>query len=340
MTKILVTGGLGGIGAYLAERALEEGYKVKILDIENKRTKNRAKSPKLKDAEIVYGNIIDYGDCLKCIWDVDTVCHLAAILHPKTEEVPDLAKKVNIEGTANIVKAIQTLNPNIHLIFSSSVSVFGHTQDRTPPITIDDPVNPTDIYTETKVKCEEIIENSELKHWTILRFAEAAYLSIRMEDYNQMYMLPLDNRLEFVHVFDIVTACINAIRNEECYQKKFIIAGGKKNQMIWRDQLEILMKTLGMPIPPEEYFSKEPFYLDWYDTEESQRVLQFQERTFDDFVEDFKDLMGFRLGFVKYMFGPMLKVYRWGERMWKKFPKVTFKRRKKGPSEWKVEENK
>jgi len=112
LTKILVTGGLGGIGAYLAERALEAGYKVKILDIENKRTSTRAKSPKLKDAEIVYGNIIDYGDCLKCIWDVDTVCHLAAILHPKTEEVPDLAEKVNVGGTANIVKAIKGAGMN------------------------------------------------------------------------------------------------------------------------------------------------------------------------------------------------------------------------------------
>ena len=39
--------------------------------------------------------------------------------------------------------------------------------------------------------------------------------------------------------------------------------------------------------------------------------------------------MGFRLGLVKYMFGPMMKVYRWGERAWKKLPKWSFRRKKK-----------
>jgi len=47
-----------------------------------------------------------------------------------------------------------------------------------------------------------------------------------------------------------------------------------------------------VPTKPEEYY-----YTDWLDTEESQRLLQYQTRTFDQYVEE----TSAQLGMMKYI---------------------------------------
>ena len=169
----------------------------------------------------------------------------------------------------------------------------------TPPLTIDVPVNPTDVYTGTKVECEKIIRECNLP-WTILRFAAAPPAEIEMGSASLAFEMPLDQRIEFVHYRDVGIACVNAVE-AEVIGKTLLIGGGKSSQMIQREFVSRMFENMGIGMLPDSAFRvatkpEEYFYTDWLDTEESQRLLQFQTRTFEDYVEEMKS----QLGILKY----------------------------------------
>ena len=41
------------------------------------------------------------------------------------------------------------------------------------------------------------------------------------------------------------------------------------------------------------------YYVNWIDTEESQRLLEYQEHSFDDFLEDLKSSIGWKRIFIR-----------------------------------------
>jgi nucleoside-diphosphate-sugar epimerase len=179
----------------------------------------------------------------------------------------------------------------------------------TPPIPADHPVNPDSVYAETKVACEEIVRASGLP-FTIFRFAAAQYLSIRKGSFNQMRIIPPDNRIEFIHIRDIADAFLNAIGNQGTRDKTFVLAGGPRCQMLYRDQIKLTLGAMGLPAPNWSKFETKPFALDWYDTSEAQRILNFQNRTFDDFLKEFTAGLGIQLPLMRYAAGPLMKLLR------------------------------
>ena len=66
------------------------------------------------------------------------------------------------------------------------------------------------------------------------------------------------------------------------------------------------MATVGLDMLPEEAFTQVPFPTDWLDTSESQELLQFQEHTFQDYLEDLKALLGIRRHLIR-LFRPLIR---------------------------------
>jgi hypothetical protein len=71
-----------------------------------------------------------------------------------------------------------------------------------------------------------------------------------------------------------------------------------------------MLKVYSLPLPPERKFTREPYYLDWYDTGKSQRLLNYQKRSFEDFIRDFtaetrRKYFPLFLPFMKYFVGPL-----------------------------------
>ncbi len=312
MKKIVVTGGAGGVGATVSRRLAEEGHNVRVFDLPTDINK-KVFAPGERGIELFWGDITNRADVAEAMKGVDEVIHLAALIVPATEKNPELAHKVNVEGTRNIAEAAAAESANsgrkIHLHFSSSATVFGVTNNETPPIRPDHPVCPTDNYTATKIKAEEIIRDSGLP-WTIYRFAAAQYLTIRKGNFSQMRIIPPDNRIEFVHIADIADAFVNALDNPEIVNKTFILSGGPKCRMLYRDQLTRSFNLLGFPEPNWSKFADKPFCLDWYDTTESQRVLRFQSRDYDVYLRDFRAGLGFKYYIFRYCAAPLMRLFR------------------------------
>ena len=308
--KILVTGGAGGLGNIFTHRFVREGYTVRVFDLPTPANKKLFTGNE-KNIEVFWGDITREKDVMKAMEGTDIALHLAAILVPNTEKNPELAHRVNVGGTELVARAAaaesEKRDTPIPLLFSSSVTVYGHTHDETPPITQAHPLNPTDNYSETKIKAEEIVSSSGLP-WTIFRFAATLYLTIRPGDFGQMRMIPPDNRIEIAHLYDVCDAIVTSLELDEARGKVFVLGGGPKMQMLYREQIMRTFDMFGFPAPNWKKFTDKPFYLDWYDTEMEQRILRFQKRDFDHYLADFKKGLGMKYFAMKYLASPPMKL--------------------------------
>jgi nucleoside-diphosphate-sugar epimerase len=190
-------------------------------------------------------------------------------------------------------------------IFSSSVHVYGASQHLAPPRTIEEPVHPQEHYARHKGSCEELVRASGLE-WAILRFGVVFPFSIRPDP--EMFEVPLDNRLEYVHTRDVGVAIAHAVTSDEIWGHVLLIGGGAGCRYVFSDTARAILDEMGVGMLPAEAFGTVPFAMDWLDTEESQRLLHYQSRTFDDYRRDMRALLGPRRALVS-LFRPAVRAY-------------------------------
>ncbi|HEV8102783.1 MAG TPA: NAD-dependent epimerase/dehydratase family protein [Gaiellaceae bacterium] len=122
MSRVLVTGGGGFIGANLVRGLLARGDDVRILD--NFATGNRANLDGL-DVEVVEGELRSYERVHNAVRGVEVVFHLGALGSvPRSVQDPLTSSAVNIEGTLNVLLAARDEGVR-RVVYSSSSSVYG-----------------------------------------------------------------------------------------------------------------------------------------------------------------------------------------------------------------------
>jgi len=205
-----------------------------------------------------------------------------------------------VAGTQNVIAALQAMPAPAKLIQASSLALFGRTQDKPPPRTINDSIYPTDHYTHHKAECEKMVKASGLD-WAILRFAAVLPLAILGQLDPLMFEVPLTDRIEFVHTYDVGLALTNAIQSEEIWGKILLIGGGPNCQLHQRDIMKKSLEAIGIGMLPEAAFGTTPYHTDWLDTTESQQLLKYQRYTFDDYIRDITRVVGYRRYFIKVL---------------------------------------
>nr|BBH92653.1 3-beta hydroxysteroid dehydrogenase [Thermogemmatispora argillosa] len=285
--RVLVTGAFGNIGFSSVQELLRQGHTVRCFDLRTKRNEQKALQISREAGERVtvqWGDIRQREAVAEAVRDQEVVVHLAAILPPDSDEQPQLAYEVNVEGTRNAIEVARQQPRPPRFLFSSSLDVFGHTQDQPPPRKVTDPVQATDDYTRHKLEGEAMLRQSGLT-WAIFRFADVPPLGPRPV-HPIMFRIPLDTRLEMLHTFDAGLAVANAVSSEEVWGKVWLIGGGPSCQVRYRDYLNRMLEVMGIGPLPEEAFGHEPYCTDWLDTSESQRVLRYQRHSFDEIIRD------------------------------------------------------
>ncbi len=123
--NILITGGAGFIGSHTADRLLEKGYNVRILDNLQKPVHMKGKPPYLSpDAEFIEGDVRDKSTLENAMEGVDAIYHLAAY----QDYLPDFSTyfHVNSVSTALIYEIIVEKSfPVRKVIVASSQAVLG-----------------------------------------------------------------------------------------------------------------------------------------------------------------------------------------------------------------------
>jgi nucleoside-diphosphate-sugar epimerase len=283
VSPILVTGGAGSVGRMLVEKLVADGKTVRIFDLpfmDFDGLENRA------SIEIVKGDITDVGDVTKAIEGISSVVHLAALLPPTSERDRDRTFGVNVGGTENIIKAMESVAPDAVLIFTSSISTYGNTQDEEPPVKIDHAQSAIDIYAESKIVGENMVRESSLK-WIAMRIAGIAVPAF-MEPPNP-WPFVAGQRVEMVHRDDVVDALFASVDASET-NKIFNIGGGESWQLTGEDYVRDFYGFMGAPMEDVDY-RESPGWVDWYDTDESQRILKYQNRSYEFYSDEMRKII-------------------------------------------------
>lgn len=199
--RVVVTGGLGFIGRALARRLLDRGSlagraisEVVLFD--------RPGGEGVDGARAVLGDICDPAE-VRALLDADEVCvfHLASVLSGGGERDFDLALRVNLDGTRNVLEACRAHGSRPRLVFSSTLAVFGGSE---MPETVGDRTKqtPQTTYGATKAACELLVNDYTRKDFLDGRTARLPTVIIRPGAPNQaassfasaVFREPLDGR--------------------------------------------------------------------------------------------------------------------------------------------------
>ncbi|MGB2853049.1 MAG: NAD(P)-dependent oxidoreductase [Dehalococcoidia bacterium] len=307
--RVLITGGAGRLGISACKRFLQDGFQVRVFDLDTERNRKSVKElgPQV---EILWGDITQSDSVREAMEGVDAVIHMAAILPPVAYEKPELASKVNVGGTQIVVDLLKEKGGRIPFVFTSSVAVFGPSPNATEPISPENNVpHPKGAYGETKFQAENLIKEAGIDY-VILRLTATMYLAFGTSDLKRMFSVPLDNRIEFCHPDDTAVSILNAVKNFNAAKgKTLVISGGPDQRMLYKDMIRRILRVMGLPLPPARKFTKEPYYLDWYDTSKSEELLRFQRTTFADYLKDYsrgltRQYSALFLPFMVYFVGP------------------------------------
>jgi UDP-glucose 4-epimerase len=302
--KVLITGAFGNIGTRTLESLLKQGHQVRCFDLETKANRRTAKRFR-GQIELAWGDMRRWNDVGTAVQDQEVVVHLAFIMPPASEDRPQWAWDVNVGGTQNLLHSMKDLSSPPKIIFASTFSVFGETQHKPPPRTVSDPVQPIDNYTHHKVECERLVRESGLD-WAILRLAVVPPLGLSGFT-PKMFDIPPGARVEVAHPQDVGLALANAVSCDEVWGKTLLIGGGAGSQLYYRDFIGRTMEAMGVRRLPDKAFGSASAYTDWLDTAESQRLLQYQQHSFEVFVQE----VAVSVGYIRYLIRLFAPLIRW-----------------------------
>ena len=284
--NILITGAAGTIGTTVLSYLIKhDGFNITALDLKSK------KSVKLlnnfeNSVKIIYGDISKKEEIIHACKNQDIVIHLAAIIPPLADDNPKLANDVNVEGTKNLIEALEKLSPNAFLFFSSSIAVYGD-RIKNPDIKVTDQLLPSegDEYALTKIKAEQLIQNSKL-NWAIFRLT-AIMGSKNHKVSKLMFHMPLNTPVEIATPEDTASALVNACdHREELNHQIFNLGGGKNCRILYKELLSGSFRIFGLGKLnfPEKAFAERNFHCGNYDDGDIlENIIHFRHDTINDY---------------------------------------------------------
>jgi nucleoside-diphosphate-sugar epimerase len=307
--RLLITGAYGTLGPALIKNAVAAGHQVTCFELPTRG--NRQKARRLgQQVKSLWGDITDPEAVEMAVVGQGAVVHLAGLLPPATEQAPELAERVNVEGTGHIVRAIRESGADAHLIYPSSVVVYGPGAPGGSPRRVGDPVSATDNYAGHKIAAEQIISASPIR-WTIFRVGVSVDPGTSSGDpaiLRSMFDVAADNRMEIAHPADLALAFTNALANEAVMRRILNLGGGESCRIRHRDLFDAVFGGLGLSPLPDAAFGSAPYYTDWLDSEESQSILNYQQHSFDDFTRECRE-KSTRLRLLLAPVRPLVRVF-------------------------------
>ncbi|MEM2192040.1 MAG: NAD-dependent epimerase/dehydratase family protein, partial [Candidatus Hadarchaeales archaeon] len=172
--KVLITGGAGFVGSRITENLLKSNEVVVLDDLSSGSLSRVRKYIGNENFTFVKGSILDKRALEKAARKVDVIIHEAAIISvPFSFKNPNITKKVNVEGTAEVLRA--ALKVGAKMILASSCAVYGEQEKL--PIREDVELHPLSPYAASKAEAERIC----------LRAHEKDGLDVRILRYFNIY---------------------------------------------------------------------------------------------------------------------------------------------------------
>lgn len=227
ITRVLVTGGAGYVGAVLVPKLLNGGYEVTVLDWYIYGNDVFGKWHGYRRLKEVKGDLRDGKLLKKLLPGMDAVIHLACISNdPSFELDPNLGKTVNYDATVRLVDLSKKFGIK-RFIYASTSSVYGIKENK--EVTEDLSLSPLTDYSKYKALSEKYLLVHQSDDFTvlILRPATVCGYSPRM-------------RLDLT---------VNILTIQALINKKITVYGGnqKRPNIHIEDMTNLYAKTLKYP---------------------------------------------------------------------------------------------
>ena len=273
MSKVLVTGGAGYIGAHVAAELLKSGYSIRIYDDFSNGLHRRVDG---KFRDIVDGDILDRVKLLAALDGIDAVIHLAAKKSVE-ESVKDPLKyyENNVGGTLNLLGAMAAKGVK-QLVYSSSAAVYSPNDKEA--VVEDDPTAPLSPYGASKLLSEQLISsvgsaeqisNISLRYFNVVgsniaefgdnskdNLVPKVFLALkngkRPQIYGSDYPTPDGTCIrDYIHVQDLALAHLAALKKVESgYISQVYNVGSGKGYSV-KEMMDQISKSIGRDINPE-----------------------------------------------------------------------------------------
>ena len=210
MSRVLVTGGTGFLGAHICATLARNGYDVVAGDIHE--------PPEPVDHAFLHLDVRDPTAVRAAVEDVDIVVNNAALV-PVTRSSLDVYRAVNVGGTENVLAVAK--ETGAYVCHVSSTSLYGVPTQL--PITPNTPFTPFEIYGYSKTEAERVVEReraggmtiSSLRPRTIVGTGRLGLFDVIFPRIRDGKAVPLfgkgDNLLQLLDADDMCAAVLRAI---------------------------------------------------------------------------------------------------------------------------------
>ena len=260
---ILVTGATGALGPSIIWGLYKNGFpSIKVFALDKP-------EPGIlpEDIKLSIGNISNFDDLSRSMENIEAVIHMAAFLHINnpTKEQIYLYKKINVDGTKNVVRAALRAGAK-KIIFFSTISVYGPSNGNI--FNEDSDPNPLTPYAKSKLEAEQIILEAKLPNelpvGTVLRLAAAYGSRIKGNYLNLLraiakgWFVPVGqgrNRRTLIYDKDVAEAVVALLNSPSTKSRIFNVTDG--NIYSVNEIVSAIYEALGRK-PKEFYLPEKP----------------------------------------------------------------------------------
>jgi UDP-glucose 4-epimerase len=273
--KLLVTGGAGYIGSIVAQRLLDTGHEVVVLD--NLSRGHRRAVP--QDARLIEADLLDPAALADAVTgDFDGALHFAALsLVGESVAKPELYYRNNVVGTLNLLDALRAAKVG-RLVFSSTAATYG--EPEVVPIEETAPTRPVNPYGASKLAVDQMIGDECRAHGlgaVSLRYFNVAGASgcLGEDHHPETHLIPNVLRAaqglqpevqlfgtdyptpdgtavrDYIHIEDLATAHLLALDGALAGEHR-IFNLGNGNGFSVREVIDAAREVTGLEIPVRE----------------------------------------------------------------------------------------
>jgi nucleoside-diphosphate-sugar epimerase len=297
---VLITGAFGLVGSATLERFAADGWQV-VATAHHKAGKSLPPGVETRWVDLTDPSQVD-----RVVSEVSpaAIIHLAAIIPPMAYRDAKLARRVNVDATAALVRAAEAQPNTPRFVHASSGAVYGAPNpsliDR---VCADTPPQPCELYGGHKLEAEQLVRSSNLE-WVVLRLGGIYSVDPSAMPFTSdlMYfssLLPTDGRVHTVDVRDVATA-FAAATTADVAGEILLIAGDDSHLLLIGQTASAAVAAQGMPglLPvgrpgnPERDDAWYPSY--WMDVTRAQQALSFQHHSWPDMLAEMRAITGWK----------------------------------------------
>ena len=244
--RVLLTGGSGFVGSYVAEQLDALGHTVRALV---RPTSDSKFLKTLRNIEFAPGAIEDRASLDAAVRGVDAIVHVAGLVKARS---PEEFFAVNTEGTKNVLAAAEARAPGLkRFVYVSSLSAVGPSPDG-KPVPDDAPPRPVTHYGRSKLAGEQAVLGAKDRiPVTVIRppliYGPRDRETLAFFTSVKRGVLPVlgdgSNTLSLVYGEDCAAAIVRATVSDGPSGRTYFVDDGEV--YVWRDALAEVEKALG-----------------------------------------------------------------------------------------------